>query len=219
MISQQEQDKLKKSRVCVLGCGGLGGYVIEFLVRLGIGFVKVVDGDYFDKTNLNRQLLATETNIGQSKAFEAKKRAELINSEVQIEVVNEYFSENNAIDILINNDLIIDALDNIKGRKLAQKYAKELSIPLIHGAIAGWYGQVCVVLPGDDSLNFLYSKDLDKGEEQRLGNPSFTPALIASIEVSEAVKVLLDKGELLRKEALFIDLLDGEISKLPLPII
>jgi molybdopterin/thiamine biosynthesis adenylyltransferase len=219
MITQTEQEKLRKSKVCVLGCGGLGGYIIEFLVRLGIGYVKVVDGDCFDETNLNRQLLATENNIGQSKAFEAKKRAKIINSDVQIEVVNDFFSESNALDILSENDLIIDALDNIIGRKVAQKYAKVLGIPLIHGAIAGWYGQVCVILPGDDSLNFLYNGDLNKGEEETLGNPSFTPALIASIEVSEALKVLLDKGDLLRKEALFIDLLDGEMHKLPLPIV
>jgi len=216
MISDIEQEKLKKSKVCVLGCGGLGGYIIEFLVRLGVGFITAVDADHFDITNLNRQLLATEKNIDKCKASEAKKRAEIVNSEVEVKAVCEFLNEENEVEILQGHDIIIDALDDITTRKRVQKVAKDLEIPLIHGAIAGWYGQVCTIMPGDDLLDRLYRTDKSQGEEERLGNPSFTPALVASIEVSEAIKVLLSKGVILRKEVIYIDLLDGEIQRLSL---
>ena len=129
-------------------------------------------------------------------------------------IIRQYFFH--SFEILQGHDIIIDALDDITTRKRVQKVAKDLEIPLIHGAIAGWYGQVCTIMPGDDLLDRLYRTDKSQGEEERLGNPSFTPALVASIEVSEAIKVLLSKGVILRKEVIYIDLLDGEIQRLSL---
>lgn len=216
MISDKEQKKLSNSKVCVLGCGGLGGYVIEFLVRIGVGFITAVDGDCFDITNLNRQLLATENNIGKCKATEASKRAKKVNSEVEVKAVCEFINEENEINILQGHDIIIDALDDIKTRKRVQRVAKEMKIPLIHGAIAGWYGQVCTIMPGEDLLDYLYQTSRSHGEEEKLGNPSFTPALVASIEVAEAIKVMLSKREVLKKEVIYIDLLDGEIQRFSL---
>jgi molybdopterin/thiamine biosynthesis adenylyltransferase len=216
MISQQEQEMLKNSRVCVVGCGGLGGYVLELLARLGVGQLTAVDGDRFDQTNLNRQLLSLESNLGEYKAVAAKKRIEDVNSEIDVDIIIEFLNEENAEEILLGHDLIIDALDSINTRRIVQEKAKALSIPFIHGAIAGWYGQVCTIMPGDDSLDYLYKSDVNHGEEKKLGNPSYTPALVASIEVSEATKVLLDKGELIRNEVLYVDLLEGEFHKLPL---
>ncbi len=218
MISEEEQRVLENSKVCVIGCGGLGGYVVELLARLGIGYITVVDGDSFDQTNLNRQLISLESNLGEQKASEAKNRIALVNSEVTVNAITKFITEENALEIVKEHDLVIDALDNIKTRKMIQKFVKKLKIPLIHGAIAGWYGQVCTILPGDDSLNYLYKGDRSHGEEKRLGNPSYTPALIASIQVSEATKVLLGKGELIRKEVLYIDLLVGDVQKIPLQI-
>ncbi|MFW6017018.1 MAG: HesA/MoeB/ThiF family protein [bacterium] len=217
LISKEEQKVLKNSKVCVLGCGGLGGYIIEFLTRIGIGNISVVDGDSFDVTNLNRQLLATENNIKKNKAIEAAKRAELVNSEVKVKPICEFVSEENATDILEEHDIIIDALDDINTRKIVQKFAEELKIPLIHGAIAGWYGQVCTIMPGDKSLDYIYKTNKSHGDEKELGNPSFTPALVAAIEASEAIKVILNKGEIIRNEIIYIDLLYGEIEKIPLP--
>jgi molybdopterin-synthase adenylyltransferase len=212
MLSESEMEKVNKSRVCVVGCGGIGGYVIEMLGRLGTGFITAIDGDVFDETNLNRQLLSDTTLIGQPKAFAAKKRMLLVNSLVEIETKVVRVTDQNAADVLQGHDLIIDAVDSIDARFLLQKYAAELNTPLVHGAIAGWFGQVTSIFPGDSTLDKLYPKDISKGIESELGNPSFTPAMIASIQVSEALKILIGRGEILRKKVLYIDLLDHEYS-------
>ena len=106
--------------------------------------------------------------------------------------------------------MVIDALDNMSVRKILEKCCEKLEIPLIHGAIAGWFGQVATIFPGDKTLDKIYPCDKDKGSETELGTPSFTPALIAAIEVAEAVKVLLTKGISLRSRMLTVDLLMQE---------
>ena len=213
-LTQDENQTLHDSKVLVAGCGGLGGYIIQMLARLGIGHITAVDPDVFDRTNLNRQLFADELSIGKSKALITKERIKLINPDIDILPVIEYIDTDNGEKILAGHDLVIDALDNIPSRLVIEEICKNLNIPLVHGAIAGWYGQVCSVLPGDDTLSRIYSSDISKGIERHLGNPAFTPALVASIQVSEAVKILIKRGELLQNKLLFMDLLDNEFITL-----
>lgn len=210
MLSLEENESLKNYRVCVVGCGGLGGYIIEMLGRLGIGFITAVDGDVFEISNLNRQLLSNEITLGQRKAEVAKERMKVVNPLIQVEAICQRLTKENGKEILQGHHVIIDALDNIEGRLLLQDFAEELQIPLVHGAIAGWYGQVTTILPGDRSLHKIYAKKDIKGAEKELGNPSFTPALVASIEVSEALKILIGRGELLRNRILFINTLEQD---------
>lgn len=209
MLTPEENIKLRTFKVCVVGCGGLGGNVIEMLGRIGIGNITAVDGDVFDETNLNRQILATELTMGKSKALIAKERMKVVNSDVILTPIESFLLEENAEEIIKDHDLVIDALDNAEARLIMQKTAKNLGIPLIHGAIAGWYGQVTTILPGDDTLTKLYGDDI-KPIENPLGNPSFTPNMVASIEVSEAIKVLLNKGKILRNKVLYIDMLEQD---------
>lgn len=209
-LSKEECLKLKNFKVGVIGCGGLGGYIIEMLGRIGIGYIAAVDGDVFQKSNLNRQILSSSLSIGKNKAREAKERMMYVNPDVKVESFEEMLNENNAEKILKNLDLVIDALDSIDSRFLLQSKAKEYNIPLIHGSIGGWFGQVTTILPGDDTLKFIYKEGIKSGIEKKLGNPSFIPPLIASIQVSEAVKLLLNRGEILRKKILFIDVLNND---------
>jgi molybdopterin/thiamine biosynthesis adenylyltransferase len=210
MLSESEMEKVGKSRVCVVGCGGIGGYVVEMLGRLGVGSITVIDGDAFDETNLNRQLFSDTELLGQPKADAAKKRMLLVNPLVSIESKVVRISDQNASHLLRGHDLVIDAVDSIDTRFILQKYASELRIPLIHGAIAGWFGQVTSIFPGDDSLDKLYPEKISKGIEGELGNPSFTPAIIASIQVSEALKILIGRGEVLRNKVLYVDMRENE---------
>lgn len=210
-LTPDENKLLKDFKVCIIGCGGLGGYVIEMLARVGIGNLTVVDMDVFDESNLNRQILSCEDNLGYSKVLEAKKRINRINSEVKVNIIEGEFNEDNGVEIIKNHHVVVDALDNIKTRFLLQRYCKELQIPLVHGAIGGWFGQICTIMPGDDTLNKIY-KNNSVGIEQRLGNPSFTPANIASIQVSEVIKILLSKGDILRHQMLVIDLLYNDFN-------
>lgn len=210
MLNPAENKRLRTFRIAVVGCGGLGGYLIEMLARLGIGHLTLIDGDVFEPSNLNRQLLSTPENMGEPKAREAKRRVKEINPEINTEAIYEFLTKENADRILSGHDLICDALDNVKSRRIVEKAAETLNTPLVFGAIAGWYAQVCTIMPGDRMMEKLYPEDVNKGAESHLGNPSFTPALAASIQVAEAIKVLLNKGTLLRGKILSINLLDHE---------
>ncbi len=216
MLSKEENEKLKDFSVCVIGCGGLGGYILEFLGRLGIGHLTAVDGDVIEISNLNRQILALETNIGTKKAEAFEKRMRQVNTNVKINIISEFLNEENATDIIYNHDVIVDALDSLPVRKILQRHCREQNIPLVHGAIAGWYGQVCTILPGDNTLNKIYPEDTDHGIEADLGNPSFTPALVASVQVGEVLKVLLKRGDILRNKMLSINLYDHEYEVISL---
>lgn len=213
-LSQEEHDKLRRSKVCVVGCGGLGGHIIEMLARLGLGTISAVDGDVFEESNLNRQILSNEKTIGLSKAKTAKERMSIVNPEIKIIAIDDFVDQSNAEEILQGHDVIVDALDNIPSRMILQEASKKLGIPLVYGAIAGWYGQVSTIFPGDDSLNKLYREGTEKGIEKELGNPSFTPALIASIQVSEVVKIIIKRGDLLRNKLLYIDTLEQDYQLL-----
>jgi len=209
-FSPEENLKFKEFRVCVIGCGGLGGYVIEMLGRLGIGVITAVDGDVFEDSNLNRQLLSSEKWIGREKALAAKARMEEVNSEVVVHPIVLMLKQENCLELIKGHDIVVDALDNTLSRKILAKGCSELEIPLIHGAIAGWYGQVSTILPGDNTMERLYHGGEDHGVETELGNPAFTPALVASIQVAEVTKVLFGKGELLQNRLLTLDLLTHE---------
>ncbi len=216
LISQEEQERLKEAHVAVVGLGGLGGHSSEGLARLGIGHLTLIDYDVFDRSNLNRQLFATEANIGRPKAAVAGERLGAVNSSLEYSIREERLTEDNARDLLKGAEIVVDALDSIPSRLVLQKACKDLEIPLVYGAIGGWYGQVSFIAPGDDTLDLLYPDPAAVGIEKQLGNPSFTPALIASIQVAEVLKFLLGKGSLLKKKLLLIDLLNQDYQVLDL---
>lgn len=210
LLTPEENEQLANRKVCVIGCGGLGGYSIEMLGRLGIGNITAVDGDVFQESNLNRQLLSLTGNLGHSKAAVAVERMKQVNPLVKVTPVSNYLTDENARQILTGHDVIVDALDNVKTRTLLQNTAEELQIPLVHGAIDGWYGQVTTIFPADRSLDYLYANIKTQDINPILGNPSFTPALVASIQAGEVLKILINRGSLLRKKLLVINLLDQE---------
>lgn len=209
-LSAAENQKLRISKVCVAGCGGLGGNILEMLGRLGVGELTAIDGDVFEESNLNRQILSDTSNLGSSKALAAARRMALVNPDVVFHAVPEFLTQDNACRLLSGHHVIVDALDSISSRRLLAEQASLLGIPLVHGAVAGWYGQVTTIFPGEDTLDRIYRTDRDRGTEQQTGNPSFGPALISALEVCEAVKILTDRGRLLRKKLLTVNLLDHE---------
>jgi len=217
MLSTQQQAQLFRSRVAVIGCGGLGGYVLEELARLGVGQIVAIDSDCFEEHNLNRQLLSTPGTLGQAKVAAAVQRLAEINPAVTVKPVQDLLTRANGRDLLDGADCVVDAVDNVTARLDLEAICSELSIPLVHGAIAGWYGHVATVYPGEGTLQKLYRHWTGgKGIEQQLGNPSFTPALIASMQTAEVCKVLLGLGTPLRNRQLSFNLLDMEVEEVPL---
>lgn len=217
MISTAQQLKLFKSKVAVVGCGGLGGYVLEELARLGVGQIAAIDPDVFEEHNLNRQLLSSINLLGTSKTEAAVQRIRSINPAVRVSPFMVTFSKDNGLELLKGAELVIDAVDNIPARLDLAEICTKLGIPLVHGAIAGWYGQVVTVYPGEDTLQKLYANWRGgKGIEAGLGNPSFTPAVAASLQVAEACKVLLGQGRQLHQRMLSVNLLDMQFDEIPL---
>jgi molybdopterin/thiamine biosynthesis adenylyltransferase len=217
-ISTAAQLRLQRSTVAVVGCGGLGGYVIEELARLGVGGLVAIDPDVFEEHNLNRQLLSSAAVLGQNKAQVARRRVADVNPGVVVRSVEEAFSPETAAVWFAGVDVVVDAADNVPIRLHLADACARLAVPLVHGAIAGWYGHVCTIMPGDETLRQLYGRSSDpRGAEALLGNPSFTPAVVASFQVAEVCKILLDQGCLLRHQVLVINLLDMEVDTINLP--
>jgi molybdopterin/thiamine biosynthesis adenylyltransferase len=214
-ISASDQLKLFRSRVAIVGCGGIGGYVIEQLARLGVGTIVAIDPDVFEEHNLNRQILSTPGSIGRLKAEIAVLRVAEINPAVTVVAAGVAYTPGNGQELLQGSHVVVDALDSIPARLALCQTCADSGIPLIHGAIAGWYGQVTTQLPGDDTIQRLYSRWVEgKGAEQHLGNPSFTPAIVASIQTAEVCKLLLGLGKALRSRNLLINLLDMSFEEI-----
>lgn len=215
-ISVAQQLTLFRSRVAVIGCGGLGGYVIEELARLGVGTLVAVDPDRFEEHNLNRQILSGVAALGRPKVEVAAERVRAINPAVTLRPVAEMLGPGNGAGVLAGAHVVVDAVDSVAGRLGLCALCVVLGVPLVHGAIAGWYGQVATEFPGDGTVAALYGfAGADRGEERRLGNPSFTPAVVASLQAAEVCKLLLGVGEPLRRRAIIVNLLDMSVEEFP----
>jgi len=208
-VTEQEQEKLAACRVFVAGCGGLGGYIIELLARVGIGKLTVADGDVFTESNLNRQLFCTMETLGKPKAASAAERVAIVNPLVTCEAISGFVTKENAGSLLAGHDIAVDALDSGAARAILFGAATRAGIPMVHGAIAGFLGRVSVIYPGDPAAATLLSGD-GRGIEQETGNLSFTASCIASFQAAETVKCLLSKGQPLRNKTIEINLLSGE---------
>ena len=210
--------RLMRSTVAIIGLGGLGGYVVEGLARMGIGHLVLIDGDVFAEHNLNRQLFSLESNLGLSKAEVARQRVKAVNGAVEVTVHAAFATAETLPHLLHGADLVVDCTDQLPIRFTIQDVAQKMGLPMVHGAIAGYVGQVMTIMPGDAGLKGLYGcGDVpERGIEVELGNPAATPMMVAAWEVQEAVKVLLGRGQLLRNRLLFMDAESGTIETLQL---
>lgn len=215
-ISPEEQELLAGCRALVVGCGGLGGFVLEYLGRLGVGNLRAVDPDTFSEGNLNRQLLSSSMNLGRPKALAAAQRMQAVNPLALVEGVQAYLTEENAAQLLEGCQVALDCLDSIPARRTLQHACARAGVPLVHGAIGGWLGQVCVILPGERLLDQIYpDASAEHGEEYEQGALAFTAGMTAAAQAAEAVKLLLGKPSL-RGELLVLDLLNGSFERLRL---
>ncbi len=218
-LSIQECEALAGKRIAVVGCGGLGGLVIEALARIGVGYVRAIDGDVFEESNLNRQLLCTEDALGREKALVAAERVRAVNSSIEVEPIVAYLTEGNAVELIGGVDCVVDCLDNLEARFWLAHSCQHLGIPVVYGAIAGWFGQVCTVYPGDVSFTTMYGEPFEGGGEsqhKKLGNLPFTAYAVSAFQAAEAVKVVLGRPGQLRNRLLMVDLLDGSVDDMEL---
>lgn len=186
-LTEAECQILRQKRVVVVGCGGLGGHIVDQLARIGIGAVRVVDGDVFEPSNLNRQLLSSVPMLGVSKAKAAAQHIVCVNPEIAVDTVEAFLAESNVMELIAGCDAVLDGLDNIESRKILAAACETTGIPYVYGAISGWVAQAAVSMPGDHLLEQLYPEGTILRDKSVL---SFTPALCASLQVSLCVKLL-----------------------------
>ena len=209
-LTEEECHILQSKRILVVGCGGLGGYLIEYLSRIGVGGIRCVDGDVFDRSNLNRQLLCTEATLGTPKVEAAVTRIRQVNPQITAEAVCTHLDETNAAQLLAGCDAVLDALDNIPARRILADACTKANIPYIFGAISGWVAQAAICLPGDNLIKTLYPDGVQLRDKSVL---CFTPALCAGIQASLCVRLLA--GRPVQAGVLhYVDLLNEEYEKI-----
>lgn len=211
-ITPKNQLKLLTSSVAIIGCGGIGGYAAEHLTRIGVGNLTLIDDDIFCEHNLNRQRFSNLKRLGTSKVTAAKEDLEAINPTVQIKAIAKKFNLNDTTSLGLDDvDVIIDALDHPVTKRELALFALSNNIPLVHGAIAGTAWQV----GNADSVIKIYNANDGNGADKYVGNLTYTAALCAAIQSSEAVKILLNHQ--CNVDGLLIgDLLDFEVERLTL---
>ncbi len=218
-VGLEGQARLLRATVAVVGLGGLGGYVTEALARMGVGQLILIDGDVFEEHNLNRQLLSAEAKLGVDKTQAARRRVAEINRAVKVISHAVRLTAENLPRLLAGAEVVVDALDRLPIRLMLQEGAQALGIPMVHGSIAGFLGQVTTIFPGDAGLHGLYGEGgelPEQGLELQLGTPAATPMAVAAWEAQEVVKILLGQGQLLRNRLLIMDMESGTIEFLQL---
>jgi len=214
-LSIEQQLAIFLARVAVIGCGGLGGYVIEGLARLGVGTIVAADPDQFEEHNLNRQILCTLETLGYPKTAVAANRVLQINPAVTLIPMQMALNNDNGAEVLRGCSAVVDALDSNAARIELARFCSEHLLPLVHGAIAGWYGQIAVQLPGEQTVLNLLQKCKDKaGIEKEIGNPSFAPVVVAGLQTAEVCKLITHANRTLSGRIVFIDLLDMRFEEM-----
>ncbi len=210
-----EQIRLLESTAVIIGVGGLGGYVCHILARSGVGKLILVDGDVFEETNLNRQNLCSLSTLGMNKAKAGARSIADINPSVEVIAHQIYLDQDNGQEILHGAHVVLDCLGGLDNRVVLQKAAQDMGIPLVSAALAGFSGHVTTVLPGDKGLFPLMGQgeaSSGGGVELDLGCPCPPVSLAASLQCSEAMKVLTGSGPVLQNQLLAFDFLDNSFQ-------
>lgn len=212
-IGDKGQQKLMKSKVLVIGAGGLGCPVLQYLAAAGIGTIGIVDGDVVDETNLHRQTLYNPSEVGQKKVEVAKKKLESLNPEVYVVVFDSYVNSNNAIELVENFDLVVDATDSIAARYLINDVCVQLEKPFVYGAIHKFEGQVSVFNYKDGpTYRCLFPNQTNEEEPPTCNDAGvigMLPSIIGTYQAMEVVKVILGIGEPLTGKLLTVNLLNN----------
>lgn len=203
-FSAEEQRVLFSSKAAVVGLGGLGGHLLEALARAGVGAINACDGDSFEPSNLNRQLLATENSLGLKKSEAAFELIRKINPAVFLDVRSDYLEGAQFEEFISGSDIVVDCLGGLKHRQQLKDAAAKAGIPMVTASVAGWAGIISTVYPGDVSpADFFGSND---GLEEVLGTPSPAISTAVGVQSAEVLKILSGKGAGLAGKALMFDL-------------
>jgi len=211
-IGEEGQEKLKQAKVVVAGSGGLGSPASIYLAAAGVGTIRMIDHDRVELSNLNRQILHWDKDIGRNKVDSAAEKLSQLNRSVKIEAVEETIDEVNISRLVAGFDLIVDAMDNLPTRYLLNKAAIDNQIPFIHGAVYGLEGRVMTIIPGKTAcLRCVYRGLIPEEKFPVIG---VTPAVIGCIQATEVIKYIVGIGKLLTDRLLVYDGLNMKFTEL-----
>jgi adenylyltransferase/sulfurtransferase len=211
-IGEEGQEKLKRAKVLIAGVGGLGCPVSIYLAAAGVGTIRLVDHDRVELSNLNRQILHGDEDIGKNKSDSAIEKLTKLNQSVRVEAIAETITEDNISQLVTGFDLIVDATDNLLTRYLLNKAAIDKNIPFFHGAVYGFEGRVMTIIPGKTTcLWCVYQGRTTQGKFPVIG---VAPAVIGCLQATEVIKYITGIGELLTSKLLIYDGLNLEFTKL-----
>ncbi len=202
-IGEEGQEKLKRAKVVIVGAGGLGSPAALCLTAAGVGMIRIVDHDRVELSNLNRQVLHWDGDIGRKKVDSAAEKLRKLNQGVEIETVEATITEANIPKLIAGFDLIVDAMDNLLTRYLLNEAAVENNIPFFHGAVYGFEGRAMTVIPGKSAcLRCIYRGVIPEEKFPVIG---VTPAVIGCIQATEVIKYIVGISELLTNRLLIYD--------------
>lgn len=216
-LSAPEQLRLFRSAVLVAGLGGLGGFLAELLARVGVGRLLLADGDHFTPANLNRQLLATQETLGLSKAVVTARRLREINPAILAEPIALFLTPDNLGGYLSQVQVVVDGLDTALARQGLAAAARDAGVPLVHGAVSGKFGQVSTLMPAGTARGLAARHPAlarDASAPREVLAPTVT--LVASLQVQEAIRLLLGQTPAYRDHLAHFDGDTGRLEILPL---
>jgi adenylyltransferase/sulfurtransferase len=208
-IGYQGQIKLKNSKVCVVGTGGLGNPITSRLAAMGVGTLRIVDRDVIELSNLHRQTMFDEDDVGQVKVEVAAKKLQKLNPDCKIEALAVSVNDYTAFEVVEGCDVVIDALDSVNARYALNNACIKSGIPFVTGAAVGVSGQAFTVLPKLSACYYCMFPDLNEDTMPTCSIEGVHPSILSivgGIEVSEAVKIIIGKKPSLSERILHIDL-------------
>ena len=213
-IGKAGQERLERSVVTVIGCGGLGSPALTYLACAGIGTLRIIDNDIVEESNLNRQFLHTTDSVGMAKTESAAKRLKEINPCIRIEAIQQELTKENVKTLLTGSDVVLSCLDHLSARLIAGAACIEMGIPMIEGGVCGFQGFLSVIEEPGQMLDRLGFRDPDGQEEPAV--IGVAPGIIGTLQAAECIKWLLHLQSRSRKELLVVDLLDLRLEHIPL---
>ena len=208
-IGYTGQLKLKNSKVCVVGVGGLGNPITSRLAAMGIGTLRIVDRDVIELSNLHRQTMFDESDVGQVKVEIAAKKLQKLNPDCKIEALAISVNDYTALEVVEGCDVVIDALDSVNARYALNKACVKFGIPFVTGAAVGVSGQTFTILPKESACYYCMFPELNEDTMPTCSIEGVHPSILSivgGIEVSEAVKIIIGKKPSLSQRILHIDL-------------
>lgn len=220
-VGVEGQLKLKRTKVCIVGVGGLGSPVGYYLTAAGIGTIGIVDGDKVEISNLQRQIAHSMRTIGRAKVDSARESFLGLNPDVSVAAINVRLTADNIIEVLRVYDVVVDCCDNFATRYLVNDACVLSRKPLVSGAILKFEGQLTTIIPGEGHCYRCLFEELPPADLELASEVSGVigalPGVIGALQALEVIKIILGTGEILKNALLIYDALKGTFRRVGVP--